>query len=60
MYNMYIYTYIYIHIYSNSKPSRGRSPEEAVQLANHTPYGLSALMWAESLGEPQNREPRNP
>ena len=27
-----------------------RSPEEAVQLANHTPYGLSASVWAESVG----------
>lgn len=28
-----------------------RTPQEAVQLANHTRYGLSASVWSETIGE---------
>jgi aldehyde dehydrogenase (NAD+) len=27
-----------------------RTPDEALQLANHTPYGLAACVWSESIG----------
>ena len=27
-----------------------RTPEEAIQLANHTPYGLAASVWSETIG----------